>query len=86
MATYMIEIDDSKIEEQISNILNSILFRQLQRECSGTKGLVAEAAREIIYSRKDEIVEAVVKRASREIAKKSLPKFLERMGPDEPEV
>lgn len=80
MSSYIIEIDDDKITEQINGILNSIVNKQLHKEYTVSNGLIAEAAREIVYSRKDEIIEKVIERATREIVKKGLPKLIEKMG------
>lgn len=38
-----------------------------------------EAIKKYIYTKKDEIIEAVIERASREIVKKGLPKLLDRL-------
>lgn len=80
MSQYMIEIDDNAISQQITNILNVILKEQLASRYSDTGHEVSAAVKELIYSRKDEIIELVVDRAAREITKKGLPKLLERMG------
>ena len=45
---------------------------------SVTGDVVASAVKEIVYSRKDEIIEMVVERAVKEIVRKGLPKLLER--------
>ena len=79
MATYVIEIKDEIIEEQIANILNSELKYQLKSKYSDSGRVISEAIKELIYSRKDEIIEMVVDRAAKEIVRKGLPKLLERM-------
>lgn len=79
MARYEIEIKDEVIEEQIANVLNSELKYQLKNKYSDSGRVMSEAIKELIYSHKDEIVEMVVDRASREIVKKGLPKLPERM-------
>ena len=80
MALYQIEVDEKAISAQIEAILNHILTDQLSHKYSGVGEQIAEAVRELVYSRKDEIIEMVVDRAAREIAKKGLPKLLERMA------
>lgn len=60
------------------SILNSIVNRELASKYSVSGDVVASAVKEIVYSRKDEIVEMVVDRAVKEIVRKGLPKLLER--------
>ncbi len=79
MSSYMIEIDDKAVNEQINNILNRIFNDQIRSKYSCTGDVIAAAVKELVYSHKDEIVEKVVDRAAREIAKKGLPKLLERI-------
>lgn len=78
MSLYTIQIDDNAITEQITNILNSIVNREIASKYSVSGDVIASAVKEIIYSRKDEIVEKVVDRATKEIVRKGLPKLLER--------
>lgn len=80
MSTYSIQIDDDAIYEQISKILNSVINRELTLRYSGAGAEISVAVKDLIYSRKDEIIEMVVERATREIVKKGLPKLLERYG------
>lgn len=82
MSSYVIELDDTKIIEQIDSILNTIIERELRKQCHISNGLVAEAAKEIVYSHKEQIINAVVSRATKEIVKKGLPKLLEKMNDD----
>lgn len=79
MSQYLIEIDDSVVQEQINRILNSMLNRGIQEKTSGVSYVISDAVKELIYSRKDEIVDKVVDRAVREIVKRGLPKLMERM-------
>ena len=78
MSTYTIQIDDKVIEERIAEILNDVMNRQLRMTASSTSEVIAVAVKELVYSRKDEIIDMVVERASREIAKKGLVKLLDR--------
>lgn len=78
MSLYTISIDDNAVTEQITGILNSIVNRELASKYSVSGDVVAAAVKEIVYSRKDEIVEMVIERATKEIVKKGLPKLLER--------
>lgn len=80
MASYLIEIDDKAINEQIQSILNAQINNSLRMKCSGADEAISAAVKDIIYSHKDEIIERVIDRATTEIVKKGLPKLLERMG------
>ena len=79
MATYQIEIDDKAICDQIAAILDLQVKRSLQTRYTGAGAEISAAVKDLIYSRKDEIIEMVVDRATREIVKKGLPKLLERV-------
>ena len=78
MSYYQIKIDDDAIIEQINSILDTILKQEMNRKYSGTGDVIACAVKELVYSQKDEIIEKVVDRATKEIVKKGLPKLLER--------
>lgn len=80
MSYYTIEIDDKVINEQIQGILNECLNRELHLRYSGAGLEISAAVKELIYSRKDEIVEMVVDRAAKELVKKGLPKLIEKFG------
>lgn len=79
MSTYTLNIDDAVVSEQIRDILNQIINRELRTQLNVSNGVVAGAVKEIVYSRKDEIINKVVERATREIVKKGLPEFLVRL-------
>ena len=78
MSHYTIQIDDYAVTEQITRILNTIVNRELASKYSVTGDVVSSAVKEIVYSHKDEIIEMVVERATKEIVRKGLPKLLER--------
>lgn len=80
MSKYMIDIDDNVVTEQISAILNTILNQQMASKYSASGDVIASAVKELVYSHKDEIIEKVVDRATKEIVRKGLPKMLERVG------
>ena len=80
VSKYMIDIDDNVVIEQINNILNTIFNDQMARKYSASGDVIASAVKELVYSHKDEIVEKVVDRATKEIVRKGLPKMLERVG------
>lgn len=83
MGTYAINIDAEKVEEQISAILDRILKDELRSKYSNSGKVISAAVKELVYSHKDEIIERIVDRASREMVRKGLPRFLERIGADD---
>lgn len=78
MSNYVITIDDEKIVEQINGIINTIFHREIQSKYGETGHEIAQAVKEIVYSHKDEIIDKVVDRATKEIVRKGLPKLIER--------
>lgn len=82
MSTYTFEIDDAIITKNIENILNNALDWELKRKYSGTGDVISQAVKELVYSRKDEIIEMVVERASRELVRKGMPKLLAKWEAD----
>lgn len=83
MSLYQIEVDDKAIVEQIQGILNHIMTREINYKYSESGREISSAVKDLVYSRKDEIIEKVVDRAAREIVKKGLPKLIENFGVDE---
>ena len=80
MSLYTIEINDDAIKEQVQGILNTICNHELNNKYSESGREISAAVKDLIYSRKDEIIDMVVDRATREIVKKGLPKLLDRFG------
>lgn len=78
MSIYQINLDDGAIIEQINNILDTALMKQINYKCSNTGHIIAVAVKDLVYSHKDEIIDKVVDRATKEIVRKGLPKLLER--------
>ena len=78
MSYYQIKVDDAAIIEQVNSILNTIFIQEMKLKYSGTGDVIACAVKELVYSQKDEIIEKVVDRATKEIVRKGLPKLLER--------
>ncbi len=82
----MAEITITVNEEDISKLVVEKIAAAMAREYTGEsidakhgirKG-VEQAVKDYVYSRKDEIIEKCVDRASLELMKKGLPKLLER--------
>lgn len=82
---YVLEIDEGLINEQIRNILNQAVDKEINSKYgrAPVDGIVKETVKELIYTRKEEIIERVVNRATQEIVRKGIPKLLERMGNNE---
>lgn len=80
MSIYEISLDDNAIVEKINNILDTIFRRQLNNKYSDTGHIIAAAVKDLVYSHKDEIIDKVVERATKEIVKKGLPKLMEMVG------
>lgn len=80
MSIYQIKLDDNAIIEQINGILNTIIREQINYKCSGTEPVIAAAVKDLVYSHKDEIIDKVVDRATKEIVRKGLPKLMEMVG------
>lgn len=80
MSLYTIEINDDVIREQVQGILNAICNDELRRKYSGAGSEISAAVKDLIYSRKEEIIGMVVDRASREIVKKAMPKLLDKFS------
>ena len=78
MSIYQINLDDNAIVEQINSILDTIFQRQLNNKYSDTGHIIAAAVKDLVYSNKDEIIDKVVDRATKEIVRKGLPRLLER--------
>lgn len=80
MSLYTIEINDDAIKEQVQGILNTICNHELNNKYSESGREISAAVKDLVYSRKDEIIDMVVDRATREIVKKGLPKLLDKFG------
>ena len=78
MSLYTIEVDDAFVIEQINGIINTTFQREINSKYSNTGHEISAAVKDIVYSHKDEIIEKVVERATKEIVRKGLPKLLER--------
>ena len=83
MSVYQIQIDDHGIIEQIQSIIDAITKNEIRAKY-GISGRTADTisifVKEVIYAHKDEIIEKVVDRASKEIVRKGMPKFLNRLA------
>lgn len=83
MSTYTIQIDDQAICDQVNAILDQIIGRELYDMCSSSRDAIALAINNMIYSHKDEIIDRIIDKATKELVRKGLPRLLERMAKDE---
>lgn len=85
MSKYIIqsEIDEEALLKEFERIVNQILSRQLGEETLKERGIIKQAIKDIVYSRKDEIIERVVNKATAEIVRKGMPRLLEKWAEKE---
>lgn len=79
MSLYTIDVDETKLAEQIQGILNSILKNELRGKYTYTGKEISDAVKDLVYAHKDEILDRVVDKAVKELVRKGLPKLMERM-------
>lgn len=79
-----INIDEEFIEELVEKEIAKRIVAERgyeNREAKiGIRNGVDKAIKQYIYSKKDEVIDRVVERATVEIVKKGLPKLLARLG------
>ncbi len=79
-----IEIDESYIAELVSQEIARKIVSEHgyeNREARiGIRDGVDKAIKQYIYSKKEDVIDRVIERASVEIVKKGLPKFIEAVG------
>ena len=79
-----IEIDEAYIAELVSQeIAKRIVangYYENREAKFGIREGVDKAIKQYIYSKKDEVIERVIERASAEIVRKGLPKLIEKLG------
>lgn len=79
-----VNIDENYITELVSQEISKRIVNERtyeNREARiGARAGVDKAVKDYIYNRKEDIIDKVIERASREIVKKSLPKLLENLG------
>jgi hypothetical protein len=74
-----IDIDDKELREEVTQIIARKLTQSWTSERNMFKRIIAESVREVVYSQKEEIINMVVERATREIVSKSIPKLLDKL-------
>jgi len=80
---FSIEIDERRITELVEKeIVRQIMINEAYQGRAAKFGVrdgMDKAVKQYIYANKDDIIEKVVDRASKEIVRKGLPKLLEGM-------
>ena len=66
------------VDAVVKSIMKNLSYEATEARYGVRKGCEV-AVKEFIYSRKEEIIEKVVDKASKEMVRKGLPKLLERM-------
>ena len=78
-----INVDTDKITQMVEEMIAKEIFenqRGLGRDARfGVASGVEKAVKDYIYSRKSEIVERCIEKATKEIVRKGVPKLLERV-------
>ena len=72
-----IRFDEDKLYDLINSVMATNIKCAIREEDRRDRGVINQFIKEILYSKKDEIIEMVVERASREMVKKGLSKLLE---------
>lgn len=78
-----IKIDEEHIAELVSQEIARRIVEERSFRTDASMALrsgVEKGIKQYIYSKKDEVIEKVIERASVEIVKKGLPKLLESLG------
>lgn len=86
MSIYRIEIDETSVIKQVQYIIDEIVREEIRHKY-GRKGSTADAmtvfVKEMVYAHKDEIIEKIVDRASREMVRKGMAKLIQRLEVDD---
>lgn len=82
--TYELIINAKIDPEQVKSVVNKAVYRYVATEIRRAElrenGAIKAAIKDMIYSQKDEIIEKVIERASKEIIRKGLPKLMEKFN------
>ena len=75
-----IRFEEDKLYDLVKTVMENKIKAVIWEEDRRERGVINQYIKEILYSNKDEIIEKVVERASREMVKKGLPKLLDKMN------
>lgn len=78
-----LSLDTEALSKAVLNIIAEQIARRDREVFDRIKYDTREITREVVYSHKDEIIEEVVKRATKEVARKSLVKLIDRQMEEE---
>lgn len=80
--TYELKVNAKIDPERVKSIVDRAVYRYVATEIRRAElrenGAIKAAIKDMIYSQKDEIIEKVIERASKEIVRKGLPKLMEK--------
>lgn len=77
--TFTVVFDEEKIKNMISGIIERNVGYEINTAMRRENGAIKIWIKEALYSHKDEIIERIVERASKEMVRKGMNKFLEGM-------
>lgn len=73
-------IDSEAVKKVVDQAIMRYVNAEVRRAEIFEKGAITVAIKDMIYSQKNEIIERVIERASREIVKKGLPKLMDKFN------
>ena len=77
--TFTVVFDEEKIRHMISGIVENYVESEIKLAMFRENGAIRTWIKEALYSHKDEIIDRVVERASKEMVRKGLNRMLEGM-------
>ena len=77
--TFTVVFDEEKVKNMISGIVERYVETEIKSAMFRENGAIKTWIKEALYSHKDEIIEQVVERASKEMVRKGLNRMLEGM-------
>lgn len=77
--TFKVTFDEEKIKDMISAIIDREVRYEINAAMRRENGSIKIWIKEILYSHKEEIIEKVVDRASKEMVRKGMNKLIEGM-------
>ena len=78
-----VQLDKEQLQEDCKRAVDSEIKSYVASGTRSEREFIKQLIKEIIYSRKDEIIEKVIDKATAEIVRKGMPKLIERMTKNE---
>ena len=82
MSQFVIEINEDILREKISEILNTVLVDELRSKYTSTGREISYAVSDLIKANDEKIIDRAVEIAAAKIARKALPKLIEKLDGD----